>query len=237
MKNKFRNYVVLVSIISLFFSCSKNEDEISLFQLVYEDNNSTGGIGPIDNKNYEEGQSVTIETSGSMVKVGHSFSSWNTEVEGNGALYMPGDALIFPSNNVMFYAQWEYDPMNPFVTCAQKPEIKNSINTYACNLGNGYTLAAGNSYWIRSSIGFKGEDGETRANEALTRYSAVVMLNNDTLPMDKSPLVEYNSIAGFWEVNSYHCTGILAIGQYNLKGTTSLNGSVYDEVECKLKVK
>lgn len=74
MNNNFRNCLVLVSIISMLFSCSKNEDEISLYQLVYEDNNSTGGIGPIDNKNYEEGQSVTVETSGSMVKIGHSFS-------------------------------------------------------------------------------------------------------------------------------------------------------------------
>lgn len=144
--------------------------------------------------------------------------------------------MKFPSNNVMFFAQWEYDPINPFVTCAQNPEVKNSLNIYACNLGNGYTLAEGNSYWIRSSMGFNGEDGEARAKEALSSYNAVVMLNDDTLPMDKSPLVEYNSKAGFWEVNSYHCTGTLGLGVYELKGTTSLNGSFSDEVKCKLKV-
>lgn len=236
MKNDFRNCFLLVSIIGMFFSCSKNADELSFYTLVYEGNSSTGGIVPVNNKNYEAGEPVTIETQGSMIQTGFVFSSWNTKIEGDGTLYMPGDTFKIPAKNVILFAQWEYNPNSPFVTCAQKYEIRNSLNLYACNFNSGYPLPPGNSYWIRMSIGFAGENGEERANEARAGFNSVVMLNNDTLPMDKLALVEYNSKAGFWEVNSYHCTGALGAGTYNLKGTTSLNGSFYDEVKCKLRV-
>ena len=54
-----------------------------------------------------------------------------------------------------------------------------------------------------------GDEGEAEARAEQPSVSLAVTMNGVTLPMDGDTVVEHNGLAHFWEVNSYHCTGIL----------------------------
>ena len=80
------------------------------YTLAYLGNGSTSGVGPSDPNVYAAGDSVTVLGNiGYLFRPGHSFVSWNTEANGNGTAYAPGDALSVDTANVTLYAQWNDD--------------------------------------------------------------------------------------------------------------------------------
>ncbi len=119
---------------------------------------------------------------------------------------------------------------NIFAECGDK-NLGNSKNVFACQFNNGFDVLAGGEYWIRMSIGFNSEA------EAIADKPNIVLdvtMNGSTLPMDGDTVIEYNG-EGFWEINSYHCTGSLAPGTYNITGTSYRNGNYVDSANCVLK--
>ncbi len=79
--------------------------------VIYSGNGSTGGLFPIDSTTYVQGQTVTvIGNSGNFVKVGYSFSGWNTQADGSGTTYTQGQTFMMGSANVTLYARWTTNP-------------------------------------------------------------------------------------------------------------------------------
>ena len=74
---------------------------------VYSANN---GSGTTKSYSVPTGSTVTVEAC-SFTKSGYTFKDWNTESDGSGTTYDPGDPLVI-NDDLTLYAQWED---NPFV--------------------------------------------------------------------------------------------------------------------------
>jgi hypothetical protein len=76
------------------------------YTVVYVGNDSTGGNVPVDGTRYLASATVTVRNRGTLVKTGCAFADWNTQANGNGTPYAPGDAFTMGSGNVTLYAHW-----------------------------------------------------------------------------------------------------------------------------------
>jgi uncharacterized repeat protein (TIGR02543 family) len=76
------------------------------FIVTYDGNGFDGGEVPVDGNEYEEGETVTVVSAGTMTYTGHAFAGWNTEADGSGVGFSVGDTFIMPAGDVNLYAQW-----------------------------------------------------------------------------------------------------------------------------------
>ncbi|CAN5134030.1 hypothetical protein BH11PSE11_BH11PSE11_34530 [soil metagenome] len=82
---------------------------LSLVQVNYSGNGSTGGAVPIDNHAYFTGENVTVlSNSGTLIKAGYTFTGWNTAANGSGTNYAATGSASFTmgSAGINLYAQW-----------------------------------------------------------------------------------------------------------------------------------
>jgi len=74
--------------------------------VTYDGNTNTGGTAPVDGSSpYNAGSSVSILSDGSLVNSGYAFDGWNTQPDGSGTAYQPGDTFIINANTIL-YAVW-----------------------------------------------------------------------------------------------------------------------------------
>ena len=73
------------------------------FDVIYDAN---GGQGQMQTKGYTLGTEVGISGSAFTAPVGLKFHSWNTNPDGSGSMYNPGEKLIINSDDVTLYAIW-----------------------------------------------------------------------------------------------------------------------------------
>ncbi|MFW5827578.1 MAG: InlB B-repeat-containing protein, partial [Alkalispirochaeta sp.] len=84
------------------------------FTVTYNANGASSGTPPIDPNTYTVGNAVTVESEsdlfGPLIQDGitQRFTGWNTESNGSGTTYAPGDTPT-PSSTVTLYAQWTTD--------------------------------------------------------------------------------------------------------------------------------
>ena len=79
------------------------------YSVTYDGNGSTGGSAPTDGTAYASGATVTVEGANTLVKRGWLFSCWNTQDDGEGTSYNPGETFTIAANTTL-YAIWEDDP-------------------------------------------------------------------------------------------------------------------------------
>ena len=112
------------------------EDNISeQFNLVSYDKN--GGTGIMDDVKVKEGDTVTVSDNG-FARDGYDFTEWNTDKDGNGISYNPGDEIT-PLSDTVLYAQWkaasvsqnepepEPDPLPPDPTPSENTVSDNEV--------------------------------------------------------------------------------------------------------------
>jgi hypothetical protein len=116
--------------------------------------------------------------------------------------------------------------------CPPEHDLRNSMNVFAHSFRDRPTyIERGRATWIRMSIGFN------NYQEAVNDHPHIgltVTMNGVPLAMDGETVVEYNDGAGFWEVNSYHCTGALPAGSYLIVGTSYRRGQYVDSAQFEL---
>src|SRR4051812_35468031 len=78
------------------------------FHVTYVGNGSDGGSVPVDPAAYNAGDTVNIQSTGSLSKSGATFAYWNTAANGSGTYHgWPQDtSFVMPANDVTLYAQW-----------------------------------------------------------------------------------------------------------------------------------
>ena len=84
--------------------------KVPLFKVTYDGNGHTVGDVPTEDVNLESGHVHTVEAPDSNLKKvdgndEYLFQCWNTQADGNGTNYMPGDQLTV-TQNVTLYAKW-----------------------------------------------------------------------------------------------------------------------------------
>lgn len=102
-----------------------------LCKLVY---NSNGGNGSMDSRNQESGSTVTVADNG-FTRDGFTFTGWNTNPNGTGTDYKPGDALTVTGDTTL-YAQWKRVPETTL------PDTGGYANHAPLIVGGGVTAAA-----------------------------------------------------------------------------------------------
>ncbi len=73
-------------------------------QVTYYANGGTGT--QTDSNNYNDGATVTVKDQGTMSRTGYAFVGWDTDDDGHGTHYNPGDTFKI-YNDVKLYAQWK----------------------------------------------------------------------------------------------------------------------------------
>ncbi|HNV36722.1 MAG TPA: InlB B-repeat-containing protein [Rectinema sp.] len=77
------------------------------YTITYNGNGNTEGSVPIDSNIYLEGESAIVaKRSGSLIKAGYGFDSWNTRSDGTGINLRAGSTLVVSQENITLYAIW-----------------------------------------------------------------------------------------------------------------------------------
>ena len=79
----------------------------------YDGNGATFGTPPADTIAYLAGETVSVSgNSGNLSRTDYWFNGWNTEEDGSGTSYSPGDDFAMGDEDVTLYAEWRV----PFYT-------------------------------------------------------------------------------------------------------------------------
>ena len=80
---------------------------VEIFTVTYLAPDAESGDVPVDSGEYTAGQSVEVSANtGNLVKSGNVFIGWNTQQDGSGTTYMPGD-IISITGNITLHVLWE----------------------------------------------------------------------------------------------------------------------------------
>jgi hypothetical protein len=87
---------------------------INTYTVTYNPNGEdVTGTPPVDENTHNHGSDVTILGHGTLSLANHSFLSWNTQADGLGTAYLTGSTISNITSDVMLYAQWLDDSLDP----------------------------------------------------------------------------------------------------------------------------
>jgi uncharacterized repeat protein (TIGR02543 family) len=103
-----KQHFLLALIFLLLSGCDLlSPPETTLIYITYFGNGNDSGTVPVDNNKYENNASVTILDKGTLSKTGYVFLYWNTNPDGTGVSYDPGNYdRIQINNDISLYAIW-----------------------------------------------------------------------------------------------------------------------------------
>jgi len=81
-----------------------------VYNVYFEDGSVTKTSGDFPSRTYYDAFAsplvpVTVPTAGTLLKTGYAFAGWNTQSDGNGVTYRPGDSFT-PTGNSTLYTKW-----------------------------------------------------------------------------------------------------------------------------------
>ena len=112
--------------------------------VTYDGNRSTEGSVPVDTSYNYNSYVITLDNTGSLVKAGYKFSSWNTSRDGSGTRYFPGDGFTIISNTILYaiYVITNYEALTDSITNVNG--LSNNCLSIVINNDNSKLYAAGN---------------------------------------------------------------------------------------------
>jgi uncharacterized protein (TIGR02145 family)/uncharacterized repeat protein (TIGR02543 family) len=94
-------------------NCADTSSGISLnagYSVTYLGNGNETGTVPVDTNVYPQNAVASIKANtGSLVRIGSTFSGWNLLQNGTGKTYQPSDTLLIGAANVQLFAKWNID--------------------------------------------------------------------------------------------------------------------------------
>lgn len=82
---------------------------LAKYSVTYNANGATAGNVPVDEKLYLLNEKVSVAQLGTLAWDGYKFLGWNTQADGSGTMYQPGDIFEITGDTVL-YARWEKAP-------------------------------------------------------------------------------------------------------------------------------
>ncbi|NBD25663.1 S-layer homology domain-containing protein [Paenibacillus glycinis] len=169
----------------------------------YDANGSDGGLAPVSRSFVPGGAAIVAPGPGDMVKAGYAFGGWNTQADGGGTTYKPGETFVISGNTVL-YANWIHPSTDATLTSAVgtvsvggTPDERIADVPYGTALAAfaaGITPAAGAEFAICEA------DGTTPATELATGVKVIVTAQDGTTRVTYTVQVAGNSakaITGF----------------------------------------
>ena len=93
-------------------------------KLTYDANN---GKGTIDSATGVAGESVTVAENG-FTRNDYTFTGWNTQADGKGTAYKPGDSFTLTDKDTVLYAQWSKNSGSAGTDTNGKPSAGTGTN-------------------------------------------------------------------------------------------------------------
>jgi len=79
---------------------------VNSYALAFDGNGNTGGSAPVGGS-FDYGFVVGVpDNTGGLDKTGYTFAGWNTEADGSGKAYRPGETFVMGDGAITLYAQW-----------------------------------------------------------------------------------------------------------------------------------
>jgi hypothetical protein len=99
---------VMLLYIAVTIQCvSSSEQPDRTFRIVYNGNSNTTGKTPIDTQQNEFNKTITVlGNTGNLMKIGFTFSGWNTAADGSGITYQAGETVDINDSEITLFAQW-----------------------------------------------------------------------------------------------------------------------------------
>jgi uncharacterized repeat protein (TIGR02543 family) len=136
MKNFMMLFILVTPFVLFCAGCESGSSETNLtvgetsYSITYDANGSTDGSVPEDESKYVQGATVTVQSnSGLLKKSGGSFAGWNSEADGSGDDYTPGDFFSMGAEDVTLYAQWEEVPILFSFFKSENPLLEDEFST------------------------------------------------------------------------------------------------------------
>ncbi|USG66548.1 InlB B-repeat-containing protein [Brevibacillus ruminantium] len=190
------------------------------YTVTYNDNGATSGNVPIDSNEYEEGTTVTVlRNSGDLSKEDYKFAGWNTQADGGGTRYAPGDTFPMGTENVTLYAMWTANqtphPTPTYtVTYHDNGATSGNVPIDSNEYEEGTTVTVLRNSGDLSKEDYKFAGWNTQADGGGTRYAP-----GDTFPMGTENVTLY----AMWTANQTpHPTPTYTV-TYHDNGATSGN--------------
>ncbi|HEV7957872.1 MAG TPA: InlB B-repeat-containing protein, partial [Acidimicrobiales bacterium] len=103
-----------------------------------------GGSGSLTTLNDTVGASVVLPSASSVVREGYTLMAWNTEADGKGTSYAPGESIA-PSTSLTLYAQWTTSKAAPevlygaignfaYLSTSLSPSLEQQVRELAAEL-------------------------------------------------------------------------------------------------------
>jgi len=107
---------------------------INQYSITYNGNGNTGGNTNSQTANY--GTAINIQNNG-FVKTNYDFVKWNTQSDGNGTNYYPGNSYTLGASNLNLYAIWKLAYLSPKIFKSGNDQQNGGIVVSRCDQ-NGY---------------------------------------------------------------------------------------------------
>ena len=196
--------------------CGYQED-ITEYQgkLTYDAN---GGEGAIDSATGVAGESMTVAENG-FTRNDYTFTGWNTQADGKGTAYKPGDSFKLTETDTVLYAQWSKNAPAQVNVSYDANGGTGTMESITGDVGSkivieqngfarsGYTFTGWNTQADGKGTAYKAGDSFTLADKDTVLYaqwsknsgSAGTGTNGTAKPTD-SPKTGDNSNLALWFV-------------------------------------
>ena len=84
---------------------------VPTYDVTFDGNGCTTGELPVK-KICISGDTVSVSERTSLIRLGYVFTGWNTEADGSGTDYEPGENVIVKADDITFFAQWDRIEIN-----------------------------------------------------------------------------------------------------------------------------
>ena len=137
---------------------------VAALSVTYNANGATGSA-PTDANSYGYGATVTVLGKNTLTKADNMFIGWNTEDDGTGTWYAPGETFTIECANVTLYAQWatELDLKYVWKVTGKFCDDQSGDNVASINMiptndyftlsGTGVTQSSANSLNVDKTVG------------------------------------------------------------------------------------
>ena len=131
--------------------------------------NANDGTGNMDAVSYQKGDTVTVAKN-TFTYDGHTFTGWNTEADGTGTSYQPGQTFEITADMIL-YAQWKENPKyisgieknlvdnDEEKKAAQAEPYKIDVNDYDYPVDDVVTIPDGEKVKLLYAITVTGDKG------------------------------------------------------------------------------
>ncbi len=139
--------------------------------------NTNSGSGSVNSISGTYGTNGTIPSGDSLVRVGYTFSNWNTNSNGSGTTYQVGEIVTF-NNSFTLYAQWS---INNYTISFDSNGGTGSVSSISGTYGTNGTIPSGDSLY---RVGYTFSNWNSQQDGSGTSYQVgetVTFSNSFTL--------------------------------------------------------